>query len=130
MLESRRIDRVSALIQKELSYIIHRSLKDPRVKFCTITRVEVSSDLKYADVKVSVIGNKQQKQGTMAGLKSAAGFLRREVGCQIDLRYVPELRFKLDQSIDHLMKLDRLLKQVRAEEEELGISSECSDEMP
>jgi ribosome-binding factor A len=130
MFENRRVDRVSALIQKELSYIIHRSLKDPRVKFCTITQVEVSSDLKYADVKVGVTGNKQQKQGTMAGLKSAAGFLRREVGCRIDLRYVPELRFKLDQSIDHLMNLDRLLKQVRVEEEKLGISSECSDEIP
>ena len=130
MLENRRIDRVSALIQKELSFIIHRSLKDPRVKFCTITQVEVSLDLKYADVKVSVIGENQQKQGAMAGLKSAAGYLRREVGRRIDLRYVPELRFKLDQSIDHLMKLDRLLKQVRAEEEKLGISSDYSDEIP
>lgn len=129
MFENRRIDRVSALIQKELSYIIHRSLKDPRVKFCTITQVEVSYDLKYADVMVSVIGDKQQKQGVMAGLKSAAGYLRREVGGRVDLRYVPELRFKLDQSIDHLMKLDRLLKQVRAEEEKLGISSECGDEI-
>lgn len=129
MFENRRIDRVSALIQKELSYIIHRSLKDPRVKFCTVTQVEVSYDLKYADVMVSVIGDKQQKQGVMAGLKSAAGYLRREVGGRVDLRYVPELRFKLDQSIDHLMKLDRLLKQVRAEEEKLGISSECGDEI-
>lgn len=129
MFENRRMDRVSALIQKELSYIIHRSLKDPRVKFCTVTQVEVSYDLKYADVMVSVIGDKQQKQGVMAGLKSAAGYLRREVGGRVDLRYVPELRFKLDQSIDHLMKLDRLLKQVRAEEEKLGISSECGDEI-
>lgn len=129
MIENRRIDRVGALIQKELSYIIQRSLKDPRVKFCTVTQVEVSLDLKYADVKVSVIGDKQQKQGAMAGLKSAAGFLRRQIGGRIDLRYVPELRFKLDQSIDHLMKLDRLLKQVRAEEEKLGISAENRDEI-
>ena len=129
MIENRRIDRVGALIQKELSYIIQRSLKDPRVKFCTITQVEVSFDLKYADVKVSVIGDKQQKQGAMAGLKSAAGFLRRQIGGRIDLRYVPELRFKLDLSIDHLMKLDRLLKQVRAEEEKLGISAENREEI-
>ena len=129
MIENRRIDRVGALIQKELSYIIQRSLKDPRVKFCTVTQVEVSLDLKYADVKVSVIGDKHQKQGAMAGLKSAAGFLRRQIGGRIDLRYVPELRFKLDQSIDHLMKLDRLLKQVRAEEEKLGISAENRDEI-
>lgn len=129
MFENRRIDRVGALIQKELSYIILRSLKDPRVKFCTVTQVEVSLDLKYADVKVSVIGDKQQKQGVMAGLKSAAGYLRREVGGRIDLRYAPELRFKLDESIDHLMKLDRLLKQVHTEEEKLGISPENRDEI-
>jgi ribosome-binding factor A len=128
MFENRRIDRVNALVQRELSDIIQRSLKDPRVKFCTITQVEVSSDLKYADIKVSVVGDKKQKRSTMAGLKRAAGFLRREVGRRIDLRYAPELRFQLDHSVDHLMKIDRLLKQVRVEEEKHDISSEVNDE--
>ena len=120
MLDYNRSDRVGALLQRELSDIIHRSLKDPRVSFCTVGRVEVSSDLKYADVLVSVVGDNKQKQATLAGLKSANGFLRREVGNRIDLRYTPELRFALDKSADHLMKIDRLLKQVQQETEEDG----------
>ena len=112
-LEYKRSDRVGALLQRELSDIIHRSLKDPRVGFCTVGHVEVSPDLKYADVMVSVVGDKKQKQATLAGLKSASGFLRREIGNRIDLRYTPELRFALDRSADHLMKIDRLLKEVR-----------------
>ena len=120
MLEYTRSDRVGALLQRELSDIIHRSLKDPRVGFCTVGQVEVSSDLKYADVLVSVVGDKKQKQATLAGLRSASGFLRREVGNRIDLRYTPELRFALDKSADHLMKIDRLLKQVQQDTEEDG----------
>ena len=127
MSENRRLDRVGALIQRDLSDVIQRSLKDPRVKFCTITQVSVSSDLKYADIKVSVIGDKKQKQSTMAGLRSATGFLRREVGRRLGLRHAPELRFQLDRSTDHLMKIDRLLKQAR-EEEEVDLSSEWGDE--
>ena len=120
MLEYSRSDRVRTLLQRELSDVIHRSLKDPRVRFCTVAQVEVSPDLKYADVQVSVLGDKKQKQGTLAGLKSATGFLRREVGRRIGLRYAPELRFTLDQSVDHLMKIDRLLKQVHNEAEKDG----------
>lgn len=118
MIENRRSDRVGVLIQKELSDIIQRTLRDPRVQFCTVAHVEVSSDLKYADVKVSIVGDKKQKRGGMAGLKSAASFLRREIGRRINLRYVPELRFTLDRSTDHLMKIDQLLKQVKPIEEE------------
>ena len=82
--------------------------------------VEVSSDLKYADVLVSVVGDNKQKQATLAGLKSASGFLRREIGNRIDLRYTPELRFALDKSVDHLMNIDRLLKQVEHDIEKDG----------
>lgn len=118
MLEYKRSDRVGTLLQRELSEIIHRSLKDPRVSFCTVGYVKVSSDLKYADVLVSVVGNNKQKQATLAGLRSASGFLRREVGNRIDLRYTPELRFELDKAADHLLEIDRLLKQVQQDTEE------------
>ena len=127
MPEKRRVERVGVIIQRELSELIQRGLKDPRVSFCTVTQVEVSSDLKYADVKVSVIGDQKQKRGAMAGLKSAAGFLRREVGQRIGLRYAPELRFQLDHSVDDLMKIDQLLKQVHAEEES-ALDSESEEE--
>ena len=120
----RRTDRVSVLIQRELSNLIQRELKDPRVGFCTISQVEVSTDLRYADVKVSVVGDKKQKQNSITGLKSAAGFLRREVVQRIGLRHAPELRFELDDSVDQLMRIDRLLKQIHAQEE---ISSSSND---
>ena len=117
MADSRRQDRVGVLIQRELSEIIQRSVKDPRVAFCTVTQAEVSSDLKYADVKVSVIGDEAQKDKTLAGLKSAAGFLRREIGNRLTLRYSPELRFTIDESTDYLFKIDGLLKSVTSEDE-------------
>ena len=117
MADSRRQDRVGALIQRELSEIIQRSVKDPRVAFCTVTQAEVSPDLKYVDVKVSVIGDEVQKDKTLAGLKSAAGFLRREIGNRLTLRYSPELRFAIDESADYLFKIDDLLKSVNSEDE-------------
>ena len=117
MADNRRQDRVGSLIQRELSEIIQRSVKDPRVAFCTVTQAEVSPDLKYVDVKVSVIGDEAQKDETLAGLKSAAGFLRREIGNRLTLRYSPELRFVIDESADYLFKIDGLLKSVTSEDE-------------
>ena len=117
MVENRRQDRVGALIQRELSEIIQRSVKDPRVAFCTVTQASVSPDLKYVDVKVSVIGDEEQKSKTLAGLKSAAGFLRREIGNRLTLRHSPELRFAIDESADYLFKIDGLLKSVTTEDE-------------
>ena len=117
MVENRRQDRVSALIQRELSEVIQRVLKDPRIAFCTVTHAEVSSDLKYVDVKVSVIGSSEQREETIVGLKSAAGFLRREISRRLALKYSPELRFGLDDSVDHLMKIDGLLKQIETDDD-------------
>ena len=121
----RRTDRVSVLIQRELSDIIQRELKDPRVGFCTISQVQVSTDLRYADVKVSVVGDKRQKRNSITGLKHAAGFLRREVVQRIGLRHAPELRFELDDSVDQLMRIDRLLKRIDTQEK---VSSPADDE--
>ncbi|MCZ6681120.1 MAG: 30S ribosome-binding factor RbfA [Candidatus Poribacteria bacterium] len=127
--ERRRVDRVSVLIQRELSEAIQRELKDPRVRFCTVSQVEVSPDLRYADVKVSVVGDKKRKRDSIAGLRSAAGFLRRVVAKRIGLRHATELRFELDNSVDQLMQIDRLLKQAGAQEERLGRDSGSDDEV-
>ncbi len=126
MLENRRQDRVGALIQRELSEIIHRVVKDPRIAFCTITHVDVSSDLKYVDVNVSVIGNIEDKEDTLVGLKSASGFIRSEISRRLALRYSPELRFNLDDSVDHLMKIDGLLKQIEDEDVSKTTAQEIS----
>ena len=128
MLEFKRTDRVRTLLQRELSEVIHRSVRDPRVRFCTVADVELSPDLKYADIRISVVGNKKQKQGTLAGLKSASGFLRREVGRRIGLRHTPELRFELDESVEHLMRIDRLLKQIDDTAEEDGYAESAGED--
>lgn len=117
MIENRRQDRVSALIQGELSEVIQRVVKDPRVAFCTVTHVEVSADLKYVNVKVSVIGDSEQKEASLVGLKSATGFIRREISRRLALRYSPELRFSLDDSVDQILKIDGLLKEIKTEED-------------
>lgn len=127
MSERRRVARVSTLIQRTLSDIIQRELKDPRVSFCTVSQVEVSSDLRYADIKVSIVGDQKQKQDAITGLKRATGFLRREVAQRIGLRHAPELRFEVDEAVERLMQIDRLLKQVHAEEKQIPIPSDADD---
>lgn len=124
MSKRRRVDRVSVLIQRALSDIIQRELKDPRVSFCSVSQIEVSSDLRYADVKVSVVGDRKRKRNSIAGLRSATGFLRREVAQRLGLRHAPELRFELDNSVDQLMRINCLLKHERATEEKLEFSSD------
>ena len=96
---SNRIGRINGEIQQELASLL-RSVKDPRVAeaMLTITHVDTTSDLRYARVYVSALNCKDEK-GLMKGLKSAAGFLRRELGSKLSLRYTPELQFFMDDSI-------------------------------
>ena len=95
-----RINRINEEIQKELSSLL-RGVKDPRVQggMVTITRVDTTSDLRYARVFVSVL-DKAQEKDVLRGLKSAAGWLRRELGAAVQLRYTPELQFAADDSIE------------------------------
>ena len=96
-----RIGRINEEIRKELSALL-RTVKDPRVSegMLTITRVDTTSDLRYARVYISAL-NCADEKGLMKGLKSAAGYLRHELGQAIDLRYTPELQFFMDDSIAH-----------------------------
>ena len=98
---SNRIPRINDAIQKELSALL-RTVKDPRVSegMLTITHVDTTSDLRYARVYVSAL-NCPDEKGLLKGLKSAAGYLRRELGSRIDLRYTPELQFTADDSIEY-----------------------------
>ncbi len=98
---SNRINRINEEIQKELSAQL-RSLKDPRVQggMVTVTHVDATPDLRFAKVFVSVL-DKEQENEVLRGLKNAAGYLRRELGAAIRLRYTPELQFFADDSIEH-----------------------------
>lgn len=121
-----RIDRISEEVMRALAEAI-RTVKDPRVKngLVSITHCEVTGDLRYAKVYISVLGSPEDAKEVMRGLKSASGYLRREVGSRVQLRYAPELVFTLDTSITHgahitevLNRLDREGKLGGSEEEE------------
>ncbi|MNW23569.1 Ribosome-binding factor A [compost metagenome] len=112
-----RTGRVSEQIKKELSLLIQSELKDPRIGFITVTGVEVTNDLSQAKVYLSVLGDDEQKQGSLKGLEKASGFLRSEVGKRIRLRHVPELIFKIDESIAYGSRIERLLSDIEKEEQ-------------
>jgi ribosome-binding factor A len=89
-----------------------QDLKDPRVGFTTVTAVRISADLRHARVLVSVLGSDEERAATMAGLASATPHLRAELGRQIRLKYLPELRFELDSATDWAERLEELLREV------------------
>ena len=105
-----RIDKINEEVRREVANVI-RELKDSRIPIMTsVVAVNVTNDLRYAKVYVSVMGDSETQKKAMDGLKSAAGFVRREMGRRVDLRYTPEFIFELDHSIEHGAKIDVLLK--------------------
>ena len=122
---SNRISRINEEIQRQLSADIRR-LKDPRVSgsgMVSVTRVDTTGDLRYAKIYVSVL-DKSQEKDVLKGLKSAAGFLRRELGSALRLRYTPELQFSADDSIEYGAHILELLHDVERQDEARGGSGE------
>ena len=116
-MSTRRVERINDLLRSELSELIGRELKDPRLAgLISITEVETTSDLRHAKVFVSVFGSDEERQSSLAALRSAAGFLRHEVAQRIVIRHMPELDFRLDSSIERGDRILRLLRQVAEEE--------------
>lgn len=113
-----RTNRVGEEIKKELSLLLQRGMKDPRIGFVTVTGVEVTSDLQLAKVYISVFGSAEQRNASLAGLQKAKGFLRTEIGRRIKLRHVPDLVFKLDESIDYGNKIETILREISTTEGE------------
>jgi ribosome-binding factor A len=106
---TRRQRQVAELLHQELSLLIQQRARDPRMGFVTVTDVEVSADLKVAHVYVSVLGSQEDAQQSLASLNHAVGFFRRELGASLSLRYLPELDFRLDSSLEQGMHIDKLL---------------------
>ncbi|MFC1993837.1 30S ribosome-binding factor RbfA [Chloroflexota bacterium] len=114
---TRRRERVNELIRKEVSELLRREVKDPRLKgFITITEVSVSPDLRHAKVFFSVMGTEEEWRQTLDGLVAASGFMRRQLGDRLSLRYTPELAFERDQSIERGSHLLELMKEVPSNE--------------
>lgn len=110
----RRTERLNDLLRAEISVILQRQVKDPRLAgFLSITEVAVSPDLRYARVYVSIMGSESEKKETLSGLSAAAGFLRHELRQRLTLRRIPELDFHQDDSIErgaHLLDMLRRLE--------------------
>ena len=115
-LPGRRPERLGHQIRVELAELISREVKDPRIGFATVTRVDLSPDLHHARVWVSVLGSAEEQQNSVAGLSSAAGFLRHEIGHRLALRRVPELEFILDHGAEAGEEIERLLRKIHEKE--------------
>ncbi len=108
-----RSDRVSEEIKKSVSDIINNNLKDPRVNcLLSVTKVELTKDMRYAKIFISVYGDENTKSRAFEGMKNAEGFIRKELGSRIRLRYTPEICFKYDDSIEYGIHINKLLEEV------------------
>jgi ribosome-binding factor A len=110
-----RSERVEGQLRKEISKILLEDLKDPRIGFVTITRIELTGDLRYARIYFSVLGDDKAKEESLAGIKSSLGFIRKLIAERIKLRYVPELYFKLDTSLEYSINLEKTFERIRHE---------------
>jgi len=114
----RRQHRVADQVQRELSDIVQRRVKDPRLAGVTITGARVSPDFSYADVHFYRLGGDQDAlQEAKEGLESAGGFIRRELASRLKIRHTPELRFHLDESIDYGDHIEALISQIHEEDQ-------------
>jgi ribosome-binding factor A len=111
-----RSDRVCGQIHKVLSDILLKRIKDPRLKSATITDVKMSRDLRIARIYFTTTGNKNSVEEAIEGFKSAIGYVKRTLAGQLGLRYMPELRFFYDESFDYGSHIDKILKEVKADD--------------
>jgi len=108
-----RMQRVNEQMRKEIGKIIHDQLKDPRIGFVTITKVDVTADLRLARVYFSVLGTKKQQRDTQVGLSRSAGFIRKTVGQKMKLRYTPEVMFRPDKSAEYSIRISEVLDKIK-----------------
>ncbi|OBQ22182.1 MAG: ribosome-binding factor A [Anabaena sp. WA113] len=130
MATNRRVSRVAELIKREVSQMLLNGIKDDRVGagIISVTDVDVSGDLQHATIFVSIYGTEEAKTETMAGLKSATGYIRSELGARIRLRRTPEVIFVEDHSIERGTKVLSLLNQLE-QKRTLSITDEVAEEM-
>lgn len=109
---TRRQRRVSSVIKEAISQVLQRKVSDPRLEFVTVTDVETTADLRQACVYVSVLGDVEDQEQTLEALARASGFMRRELGQRVYLRYVPDLTFRLDLSLERGQRIERILREL------------------
>lgn len=115
-MSERRRQQVGDLLRDHISEIIQREMRDPRLGFVSITRVEVSPDVRMARVFVSVYGSEDEQRNALVALTRATGFVRRQLGDRLEMRFTPEISFRLDRSMQHAETVARLLNDIDREE--------------
>ena len=126
-MSTRRTARVASVIREVVSTTILQELRDPRIRNVTVLGVDVSADLRYAKITISVMGSDQEVSLTLHGLNSARGYLQSKVAGRVKTRYTPELRFEIDRGIQKSFEAARILAQVLPDSAEEG-SSNAGDE--
>jgi ribosome-binding factor A len=115
---SRRLNRVEEACKEELSEILQREIKDPRVGFVTITDVKLTTDLRHARVFISIFGSEHETEQSLNGLESARGYLRSQLGRHLRLKYLPEIEFVHEHVAEDALRLNELMNRVRTERDE------------
>ncbi|MBW1779845.1 MAG: 30S ribosome-binding factor RbfA [Deltaproteobacteria bacterium] len=118
MLPGKRAVRVGDMILKEIAFLLLEKVKDPRVQGVTVTGIRLSKDLKQAKLFYSIVGDQRQRERAMAGLNSAKGFIKREIGTRMELRYVPEISFVYDPSLEDGSHMEQVFQKLRETEKE------------
>jgi ribosome-binding factor A len=113
----KRSDKVGEAIHKIVSALLIKGLKDPRIGFVTITGVKLTTDMRQATVYFTVIGSDEEKQHTEAGLNSARGFIRKEIGQALKMRFTPDVHFKYDTSVEYGYHIESILKEIGAKDD-------------
>src|SRR4030065_2375750 len=119
-MEGKRSEKVADLIQKEIAQMLLKSIKDPRIGFVTITKVTVSEECVVAKVYFSVAGTLAERESSVKGLDSAKGYVRKELGRRIRLRYTPEIIFQFDPSIEYAIHMEELIQSIHRDRKPNG----------
>lgn len=108
--------RLAESLKIIISEYLHQDLKDPRIGFVTVTNVEVTPDLKYATIFFGILGKKRDVENTILALENAKGHIRKKLGKELRLKFVPQLIFKVDQSLEYVMRISKILNKIHREE--------------
>jgi ribosome-binding factor A len=127
-MSGRRRERVGDLLRDEVSEIILRELSDPRLGFISVTRVDMSPDMKHARFFVSVFGSDDEQASTLVALNNATGYIRKLLAPRLRMRAIPELTFRLDHSMEHAENVARILRELEPELRAADVKPASSDD--
>jgi ribosome-binding factor A len=124
----RRTDRVNELLREEISLVMRNEVRDPRVGLATVTAVETSPELDHARVYITTLGDEEEKTAVLAGLQSAASFIRGQLSRRLHMRRVPELHFEYDRMLDEANRIEQLLREALPDSSEGAADEEGTPE--